>query len=377
MPPSNDDHDSDHEHENNSSGNNNNNNSNGNNGQSDISFNITYNVNSNQTYVSNIVDISSNQVFSAVCDDLTDMPVPVPIVSDLSSNVFHGPGYDITNQTGKSVDGSNIIREIFTSSTDPSNNDVNINLNLTEIVTTYTDASNNNQADILLKQIKTYASEINCSDFHGKGTIDDYANLFQAAGRIANESKHMELDIDIEGFSEFGKAADDLSELFESFITKLQNVNIISDIGFLTTISIALGKIVNLSKIFGKFKETIFTTTTVQVPKSAHDTKVVLQGVMDEVNCAMQYINYFVSPTDASLNGAQLSAVEKNIIAQSINTIDSWNVLCEQGVSIAMATNPDVQYIQQASSQLKNTTSNLKLATNALKNKLAAYNITC
>ena len=123
MPPSNDDHDSDHEH--NSNGNNNN--SNGNNGNSDISFNITYNVTSNPTYVSNVVDISSNQVFSAVCDDLTDMPVPVPIISDLSSNVFHGPGYDITNQTGKSSDGSNIIREIFTSSTDPSNNDVNIN----------------------------------------------------------------------------------------------------------------------------------------------------------------------------------------------------------------------------------------------------------
>jgi len=388
MPPSNDDHEHDHEHDasgNNSNSNGNNGNSNGNqsdnndhpNGQSDISFNITYNVSGNPTYVSNVVDISSNVVFTAVCDDLTDMPVPVPIVSDLSSNIFHGPGYNITNQTGKSADGSNIIREIFTSSTDPSNNDVNINLNLTEIVTTYTDASNNNQADILLNQIKAYASEINCSDFHGKGTIDDYATLFQAAGRIANESKHMELDIDIEGFSEFGKAADDLSDLFESFITKLQNVNIISDIGFLTTISIALGKIVNLSKIFGKFKETIFTTTTVQVPKSAHDTKVVLQGVMDEVNCAMQYINYFVSPTDASLNDAQLSAVEKNIIAQSIHTIDSWNVLCEQGVSIAMATNPDVQYIQQASSQLKNTTFNLKTATNTLKNKLAAYNITC
>jgi hypothetical protein len=98
---------------------------------------------------------------------------------------------------------------------------------------------------------------------------------------------------------------------------------------------------------------------------------------MDEVNCAMQYINYFVSPTDASLNGAQLSAVEKNIITQSMNTIESWNILCEQGVSIAMASDPDVQYIQQASSQLKNTTFNLKTITNTLKNKIASFNITC
>lgn len=344
----------------------------------DTSGNVTisYDVSGSVTYVSLVQDISTNNVFSATCDDKTDIPVPVPIVSDLSSTTIYGPGYDITNESGKAEDGSYIIRQTFTSSTDPSNNDVNINANLTEIVTTYIDASNNNAADILLNQIKLYAADINCSDFHGKGTIDDYAVLFQAAGRIANESKHMELNIDIEGFSEFGKAADDLANLFESFITKLQNVNIITDIGFLTTISIALGKIVNLSKIFGKFKETIFTTTTIQVPKSAHDTKVVLQGVMDEVNCAMQYINYFVSPTD-SLPDAQLSEVEKNIIAKSIDTIDSWNVLCEQGVSIAMASDPDVQYIQQASSQLKNTTFNLKTVTNTLKSKLAAFNITC
>lgn len=383
MPPSN-------ENDGRNSPTNNSNDSSGNHGHSDSSGNqqpnntsgnvtISYDVSGSVTYVSHVQDISTNNIFSATCeDDLSgNMPVPIPIVSDLSSSTVHGPGYDITNQSGKSADGSYIIRETFASSTDPSNNDVNINANLTEIVTTYVDASNNNAADILLNQIKLYAADINCSDFHGKGTIDDYAVLFQAAGRIANESKQMELDIDIEGFSEFGKAADELSNLFESFITKLQNVNIITDIGFLNTISIALGKIVNLSKIFGKFKETIFTTTTIQVPKSAHDTKVVLQDVMDEVNCAMQYINYFVSPTDASLNGAQLSAVEKNIIAKSIDTIDSWNVLCEQGVSIAMASDPDVQYIQQASSQLKNTTFNLKTITNTLKNKLASFNITC
>jgi len=364
-----------------SNGNSNAGNNNSANGNSNTSGNVTisYDVSGSVTYVSHVQDISTNVIFTAVCeDDLSgNMPNPTPIVSDLSSSVFHGPGYDITNQTGKSADGSAIIREIFTSPTDPSNNDVNINENLTEIVTTYVDASNNNQADILLNQIKLYASEINCSDFHGKGSIDDYAALFQAAGKIANESKQMELDIDIEGFSEFGKAADDLANLFESFITKLQNVNIITDIGFLHTISIALGKIVNLSKVFGKFKESIFSTTTIQVPKSAHDTKVVLEGVMDEVNCAMQYINYFVSPTDASLVDAKLSNVEQNIITQAIHTIDSWNVLCDQGVSIAMANDPDVQYIQQASSQLKNTTFNLKTITNSLKNKLASYNITC
>ena len=148
-------------------------------------------------------------------------------------------------------------------------------------------------------------------------------------------------------------------------------MNIITDITFLTAISNALGKIVNLSKVFGRFKETILTTTTIQFPKSAHDTSLILRDVMDEVNCAMGFIQHFVSPSDISSNGADLSAAEKNIIDQSIHTIDSWNILCEQGVSIAMANNSDVQYIQQASNSLKGTKNSLISATNTLRTKMA------
>lgn len=335
---------------------------------------------SHMTYVTNVRDISGSitQVITE-CEDNTTIPVPVPvpvpIVYDLSQVTITGDGYQVTNQTGNAEDGSSVIRTTFIS-TDPSNNAPNITEHLSEIVTTYNDEVENSQSSILLQQIQTYASEITCSDFHGKGSIDDYTALFQKAASIANESKQMELDIDIEGFSEFGQAADDLSNLFESFITKLQNVNIINDVTFLTTISVALGKIVNLSKIFGKFKETIFSTTTVEVPKSLRDTKVVIQGVMDEVNCAMQYINYFVSPTD-SLPEAKLTSTEQNIITQAISTIDTWNNLCEQGVSIAMANDSDIQYITNASSALKSTTQNLKSVTSALKNKLIAINIKC
>ena len=154
-------------------------------------------------------------------------------------------------------------------------------------------------------------------------------------------------------------------------------MNIISDISFLTAISAALAKIVNLSNVFGKFKQTILDTSVIQFPKSAHDTSVVIQGVMDEVSCAMQYINYFVSPTDASLNNAQLSAADKNILTQSVATINNWNTLCEHGVSIAMANNVDVQYIQSANTQLKQKTVTLKNSISLLRSKLALHNITC
>lgn len=332
----------------------------------DVSYNVSIST----------IDVSSNlSVFDLSCDHT--LPTILPIVTDLSMTTTFGIGYEITNQEGTAADGTIIDRVTF-DTTLPALYDPDIHENLSQYVETYNDEFDpSGQTIALVNQIKAYAAEIQCDDFHGKGTIEDYTALFQAAGRIATETKHMELNIDIEGFNQFADAADELSELFTGFITKLQNVNIINDLAFLTSISIALGKIVNLSNIFGKFKQTVFATTVIQLPKSAHETKVVIEDVMGEINCAMKYINYFVSPTDASLNGAALSAEEKNIINKSVETIDTWNNLCEHGVSIAMSDNVDVKYIQQASNQLKQTTNTLKTATNTLKSKLASYNIRC
>ena len=65
----------------------------------------------------------------------------------------------------------------------------------------------------------------------------------------------MNLDIDVDGFNDFGKDADDLANLFNTFIIKLQNVNIINDNNFLSSVLDALKKIVNLSNVFGQFKQ--------------------------------------------------------------------------------------------------------------------------
>ena len=253
---------------------------------------------------------------------------------------------------------------------------MNITENLAEIVQNTYDDLTNTPTGLIVNQIKDYASKIQCSDFHGKGTIDDYTQLFVAASKIANETKQLQLDVDTEGFDEFSQAADELSQLFNSFIIKLQNVNIINDLTFLQSILSALQKIWNLSEVFGRFKQTILATSTIQIPKSAHDTAVVLTGVMEEISCAMNYISYFVSPTSEVLPESELSEVEKNIINKAVDTIDNWNVLCDNGVTIAMSNNPDIIAINTANTQLKNTTQTLKNATLTLKNKLAAYNIT-
>jgi hypothetical protein len=88
----------------------------------------------------------------------------------------------------------------------------------------------------------------------------------------------------------------------------------------------------------------------------------------------MGYIGHFVDASSGSPPGCELSITEKNVITKAIQTIDSWNVLCDQGVSITLQTDPDIQFITKASKDLITTTSVLKSATTTLRNKLASMN---
>jgi len=325
-----------------------------------------------------LTDISNNTFFSAYdascVDDVSLAPIHITDISSIT--VIDGSGYHIVTQDGFTVDGSFVINTTF-NTTDPSFN-IQITENLTETFTTYNDEDiSGSDVANLMHQIQFYADEIKCSDFHGKGTIDDYTELFKAASQIANEAKQMDLNVDVQGFNEFASAADDLSNLFNGFIIKLQNVNIITDVTFLKSIVTALSKIVNLSKIFKQFKEVVFATSQVQIPKSTHDAAVIIKGVMKEINCAVEHIQYFVDPSSVLLTDADLSVVEKAMIAKSVDTINSWNVLCENGVSIAMVNDPDIQFIQDANTQLKSQTTALNTATAALKSKLSLFNLKC
>jgi hypothetical protein len=315
---------------------------------------------------------NNNDDYDLSDNNCIDISFNINLITDLSLNqTITGNGYKIMNQQGFDLSGNEVTNTIFLT-TDISSN-VQINENLTGIVETFYDDETNTENGQIVDQIKSYAKQIQCSEFHGKGTIDDYTELFIAASKIANESKQMTLDVDIDGFNEFAQAADDMSNLFTSFIKKLQNVNIINDTSFLQTILLALEKIVNLSKIFGKFKETILATSTIQIPKSAHDTSIVLQGVMDEINCAMNYISYFVDSSNNKPYYADLSDREKKIITKAVDTIDNWNVLCDQGVSVALSSNVDLKFINNASNELKTKTNNLKSYTQTLKNKFKNF----
>ncbi len=290
---------------------------------------------------------------------------PIIIVNE----TINEPGIQITNQQTLVVD-QNLTTQTTFNTTDPVNHVPQISENLLETIEYNYDDNVITESDNLVNEIRNYATQIKCENFHGKGSIDDYTELFVAASKIATESKHMELDLDVDGFNEFAAAADELSELFTSFTKRLQNINIINDITFLRAVANALQKIVNLSNVFGRFKETILITSEIKVPKTASDAKTILVDVMDEVNCAMNYINNFVTPDPNLVNG-KLSNEDKHIISKAVDTIDNWKNLCDQGVSIALTNSSDMQYLKNTNIELKQKTSSLKNVTSKLKLKLS------
>jgi len=352
--PNNNENENENENENNTSNNNNNNNNNNNSNNTNNTSNNSNNTNNTSNNSNNTNNTSNN------------------------SNTNNNDGSDsedentvtITNQINATNLSQVVIETTFT--TNDISNNVIITEDLKQIIEVYDDEVDVNKT--VINEIRNYASLIKCENFHGKGTIDDYSELFIAASKIATDNIQMNLDVDIDGFNEFGQAADDLAKLFNSFIIKLQNVNIINDSTFLNSVLDALKKIVNLSNVFGQFKETILATTTIKIPKSAQDTRIILENVMDEVNCAMNYVSNFVIP-NPSLTKGQLDEEDREIISKATETINNWSVLCEHGVSIALANNVDINKIKDVNNNLKNKTVLLKNATSLLLGKLVQYNI--
>jgi hypothetical protein len=240
---------------------------------------------------------------------------------------------------------------------------------LKQVVTVVKDTADD---ESIVDQIKLCAAEIKCEDFHGKGSVDDYAALFDAASKIVSDVKQVQLDIDIQGFNEFGTAADELSLLFEGFTKKIQSVNMIDDSAFLQSILNALRKIVHLSNTFGNFKKSIVATNTIQLSESVGQTKKALEEVAGEVQCAMKYIEYFVAPS-GNLPKAELNEIDKNVIQRATTTIEAWGQIYEKGVSIAMNQNEDIQYIHQSNELFRNEAAVLQTRISQLRSKYSQY----
>ena len=335
-----------------------------------------------------IFDLSSNITITgttevSICHDTcfntVDISNLIILPTDFSLNTYDisfAYGMKTVTETGHLSDGT-FIFETATITTDLSS-DIQITIDLSAVVQQY-DNLLDPSTNLLMQEISMYASKINCSDFQGKGTVEDYTELFQVASDLAKQAKQTTLNINIDGFKEFGNAADELSALFKNYIVKIENINVVNDTAFLSEILFYLKKIWNLSETFGRFKDTIMGTSIIKIPKSLEDTRNIIDGVMSEIDCAMKYIECFVSPecvADISLccpGSYELSSDEKNQIANAVKTIQKWNYLYNDNIQIAISEDADVQFIESANAIIKNTANIMKNHTAILKGKIKIF----
>ena len=326
----------------------------------DISTNITVTSSSTTSIVvdnNHIIDIS----------DMLQLPQDASI--NFTTTTISG-GFEIIQETAVLPDGTIIYQQVGIT-VDPSS-DIQLTQDFSAIIQIYNDETDPS-LNAIMQEITKYAANINCTNFQGKGSIDDYAQLFTVASNLAKEAKQTTLVIDISGFYEFGNAADELSNVFQQYIVKLQNINVVNDMEFLKAITASLKKISHLADVFGKFKETILATSIVEIPKSLEDTRLILDGVMSEVDCAMKYVQHFICPeNDVSMCAASsLSPEEKALIASAITTIQDWDSKYSKNLQFILSENADVKFIEEANKIIANTAKDMKNKTAIFKGKIS------
>jgi predicted RNA-binding protein len=138
---------------------------------------------------------------------------------------------------------------------------------------------------------------------------------------------------------------------------------------FLSAVLSALKKVVALSKAFSAFQESILEN---RIHSSIGETKKILEGVTEEVNCAMEYISHFSSPT-SYLEGANINHVNKNALNRACTTIDAWNTIYKNGASMAMNENPDIQYMKRTNQTFIQQSAQLRRTTNIIRERYSYY----
>lgn len=332
----------------------------------DISLNLDISAN---------ITVNSSSTTSIAVDNsyIVDISYMLQLPQDASINSFTtsiSGGFEIIRESAVLPDGTIIYQQVgFT--VDPSS-DIQITQDLSAIIQIYNDETDPS-LNAIMQEISQYAANINCINFQGKGSIDDYAELFTVASNLAREAKQTTLVIDISGFYEFGNAADELSKVFQQYIVKLENINVVNDMEFLKAITASLKKISHLADVFGKFKETILATSIVEIPKSLEDTRLILDGVMSEVDCAMKYVHHFICPeNDISMCAASsLSPEEKALIAAAISTIQDWDNKYSKNLQVVLSENADVKFIKEANKIIASTARDMKNATTIFKGKIS------
>lgn len=179
--------------------------------------------------------------------------------------------------------------------------------------------------DTLVTDITNLVNAIQCADVQGMGTLSDYTNLLALAQKV-NDSPELADPANITKLEDLAAAAEAYGKVFKTISDTLEVTTEISAYDVLTKIKAALTKISGMFDNLGALKLSITRTAEVKIPDSITAVATQLDGVYSELDCALEYLDYFCTGTNAPANSA-LNAQDTAAIAAATGALNFWNNL--------------------------------------------------
>lgn len=201
----------------------------------------------------------------------------------------------------------------------------------------------------LVLEIQKLQEKIKCSRFQGKGTMDDYANVFKKIQQYfaAVGDSNVEITIDTENLDNFAEQAKIFSEMFEEILIKFNKVSSVDDSVVLKKIRDDMVTITKMYENIDKFKAIVTGTSSLQIPQTIIDCTEVLNNINSDIACSLSYINYFVDSSapmnELQLQRSQLSGDDKKALEFFENSIQVWIDMVNNDGTVAMSTNAYVK----------------------------------
>jgi len=187
----------------------------------------------------------------------------------------------------------------------------------------------------LVSEITALVDQIKCTNLEGMGTITDYTDLLKIAKDI---SGNVDLAFDISTLETFASNAEAYGDLFQNISKTLTAVTTISDVNLLTSIKAQLEKIAGMFDALKALKVSISATATLQIPDSIQGVADKLETVYEEMDCALNYLDYFCTGTNAPANSA-LSLADKSAIEAAKGALNTFNTLVSNNAKVSASSN--------------------------------------
>jgi hypothetical protein len=226
--------------------------------------------------------------------------------------------------------------------------------------------------DTLVSDISGLVARINCTRAEGMGTLAEYAALLDLA---KDASSNISLTLDISGLEQFAAVAESYGAIFEDITQNLSLMTTIDSVSALTLVKAELQKIADMYDNLDSLKLEIRRTATLRIPDSIQQTADQLQTVYSELECTLDYLEYFCGMTGTAfapevVQNSAMNARDKAAIDAATGALLAYKAIAENQGSVTAYGNTQVVNLTNKINQFHSLKERMQNAATCLTNGL-------